>query len=89
MEASELFLSAAEQFGLAIAILMLIAVVLAFGFVKEWVAPGRALKRERARGDEWERLFKESVGFSREQMQSTKQLATLADMIAQKAREQS
>jgi hypothetical protein len=86
MEASELFLSAAEQFGLAVALLMLIAVVLAFAFVKEWVVPGNAFKRERARGDEWERLFKKSVGYSDEQLQTTKQLATLADLVLNRAK---
>lgn len=85
----DVFFRAADQFGIAIAILLVQAIVFAVSVVKEWIAPGNALRRERARGDEWERLFKESVGFSREQMQSTKQLATLADMIAQRAREQS
>jgi hypothetical protein len=83
---TDLFLDAVDQFGLAIALLMLIAVVLAFAFVKEWVVPGNAFKRERARGDEWERLFKKSVGYSDEQLQTTKQLATLADLVLNRAK---
>lgn len=88
MAETDLFLDAVDQFGLAIALLMLIAVVLAFAFVKEWVVPGNAFKRERARGDEWERLFKKSVGYSDEQLQTTKQLATLADLVLQRAKDQ-
>jgi hypothetical protein len=84
----DVFFRAADQFGIAIAVLLVQAIVFAVAFVKEWIASGSALKRERARGDEWERLFKKSVGYSDEQLQTTKQLATLADLVLQRAKDQ-
>jgi hypothetical protein len=89
MPDSDVFFDAANQFGIAIAVLLLQAVVFAIAFTKEWIAPGSALRRERARGDEWERLFKQSVGFTEEQFQTTKQLSKLVDLAVERGKRSS
>ena len=86
MPDSDSFFRVADQFGIAIAVLLLQVVVGAIAVVKEWIVPGAALKRERARADEWERLFKLSVGFTHEQLETTKQLANLVDLAVERAK---
>ncbi len=76
------FITVADQFGIAIAVLLLFVVGGTIAFIKEMVVPGAALRRAIKRGDEFERLFKLSVGFNEQQLATNSQVAQLAELIA-------
>ena len=84
----DLFIDAANQFGIAIAVLLAVAGLGAVAVVKEWIVAGKthreALAREKARGDEFEKLFRDSAGLNEEQLQANKVALKLAELIAQK-----
>jgi hypothetical protein len=84
----DLFLDAANQFGIAIAVLLAVAVFGGFAVVKEWIVGGKthrdALAREKARGDALEKLYRDSAGLNEEQLHSNKVALELAKILADK-----
>lgn len=86
MDPTDAFFKATDQFGIAIAVLLLQAVAFAVAFSKEWIVAGKthraAIDREIAKADAWERLFRDATGFSEEQLKQQKMVLGLADAIA-------
>jgi hypothetical protein len=85
---AKVFIDAANQFGIAIAVLLGVAVLLGIAVVKEWIVGGKthreALVREKARGDEFEKLFRDSAGLNEEQLQTNRVALKLAEIMADK-----
>lgn len=81
----DLFIDAANQFGIAIAVLLGVAVLLGFAVVKEWIVGGKthreALAREKARGDEFQRLFRDATGMNDKQLQNNKLALKIAEAM--------
>lgn len=84
----DVFIDAANQFGIAIAVLLGVAVFWGFAVVKEWIVGGKthreALAREKARGDEFEKLFRDSAGLNEEQLRTNRVALKLAEIMADK-----
>lgn len=90
MDPTDIFFGAAEQFGLLVTVLLAQSIILALAIAKEWIVGGKThrsiLAREVARGDEWEKLFRDSAGLNLEQLETNKKTADLAELIALRMR---
>lgn len=92
VDPADIFFGAAEQFGLLVTVLLAQTVILALAVAKEWIVAGKThraiLGREVARGDEWEKLFRDSVGLNMEQMETNKKTADIVELIAARVKKQ-
>lgn len=86
MDPADIFLKAADNFGLTLTVLLAGIVIVSVAFVREWVIGGRThrtiVEREVARGNEFERLFRDSVGLNEEQLKANQKAADIVELIA-------
>lgn len=86
MDPTDIFFGAAEQFGLLVTVLLAQSIILALAIAKEWIVGGKThrsiLAREVARGDEWEKLFRDTAGLNVAQVEANKKVADIMELIA-------